>query len=70
MVLPDKGANWRPIQEAVFGKIKDIFEIHEEQEEHKALSKRTFEQVKAIFNHCILLIFQNLPKDDFSEIIC
>jgi hypothetical protein len=49
MVLPDKEANWRPIQESVLQKIKDIFLIKDEEEEHKALPKRTYDQVKAVF---------------------
>ena len=52
MVLPDREANWKPIQEMVLGKIKEIFRIHDE-EEQKALPKRTYEQVKAIFKQSI-----------------
>jgi hypothetical protein len=65
MVLPDREANWRPIQEMVLEKIKEIFRIHdEEEEEQKALPKRTYEQVRVIFNKTVSLILQNLPKDD------
>jgi hypothetical protein len=56
MVLPDKGSDWRPIQELVLAKIQSIFRIHDEEEEQKALPKRSFEQVKAIFNQSISVI--------------
>ena len=69
MVLPDKDANWRPIQESVFQKIKDIFLIYNEEEEQKVLPKRTYAQVKAIFKDTISILLQNLPEDDLGEIL-
>ena len=64
MVFPDKEANWRPIQESVFEKIKDIFMKYEEEEEQKALPMRTYAQVKATFKETISILLQSLPEDD------
>ena len=69
MVLPDKDQNWRPVQEAVFEKIRDVFRIQEDEEEEQKASKiKTYEQVKATFKRITEIIRQNLPKDDQSEI--
>ncbi len=64
MVLRDKEANWRPIQESVFQKIKGIFMIYDEEEEQKAQPIRTYAQVKATFKETISILLQSLPEDD------
>ena len=69
MVLPDREADWRPVQELVFGRIKEIFQTNDEEEEQKTPPKRTYEQVKALFKQSISIMLKNLPNDDFSEII-
>ena len=69
MVLPDREADWRLIQESVFGKIKDIFRAEDEDEEQKAPSKRTYEQVKACFKQSMSFMIQNLLIDEESEIL-
>ncbi len=69
MVLPDREADWKPVQELVFGRIKEIFQTNDEEEEQKAPKKRTYEQVKALFKISISIMLKNLPKNDFNEII-
>ena len=69
MVLPDREADWRPIQESVFAKIKNIFETLDEEEEQKAPSKKTYDQVKACFKQSMSIMLQNLFEDDKSEIL-
>ena len=69
MVLPDRKADWRPVQEAVFEKIKEIFRTYDEEEQKEAPQKRTYEQIKACFKHCVKYIIKNIPDDDRHEIL-
>ena len=69
MVLPDREADWRPIQESVFGKIKNIFRAQDEDEEQKAPPRRTYEQVKTCFKQSMSIMIENLLEDGKSEIL-
>ncbi len=56
MVLPERDADWRPIQESVFAKIRDIFMTYDEEEEQKAYPKLTYDQMKNNFKQSISIL--------------
>ena len=69
MVLPGIEADWKPIQDSVFTKIKEIFTKYDEKEEQKAPTNRTYEQVKASFIQTIQYLLKNLLENDKRDII-